>query len=66
MITLISLVAFYCMFLDSKIEGRVVINEAHLVPRYSKRCLYYINKQIMFTLYNTNHRKFGYFLERRV
>lgn len=50
-LTMLGVIAFYCMFFDSKLEGKLSLDDATVVPRYSKRCLLFINKQINFRLY---------------
>jgi cytochrome c oxidase subunit 1 len=44
--SLIGVLAFYCMFFDSKLEKKSAVEVQFLVPRMSKRCLYYCTKQV--------------------
>jgi heme/copper-type cytochrome/quinol oxidase subunit 1 len=44
--SMIGVLFFYFMLFDSKLEKRNNIELSFLIPRLSKRCLYYCNKQI--------------------
>jgi cytochrome c oxidase subunit 1 len=44
--SMIGILSFYFMLFDSKLERKNNIETLYLIPRLSKRCLYYCNKQI--------------------
>jgi cytochrome c oxidase subunit 1 len=44
--SMIGVLSFYFMLLDSKIEKKNSLEISFLVPRLSKRCIYYCSKQI--------------------
>jgi heme/copper-type cytochrome/quinol oxidase subunit 1 len=50
--SMLGVLAFYCMLLDSKLEKRNVLDSDFLVPRLSKRCIYYCKKIIKQKLEN--------------
>lgn len=50
LVTMIGALAFYFMLLDSKLEKKLSASLVSLVPRLSKRPLYYIAKEIEFYL----------------
>lgn len=50
LVTMLGVLAFYFMLLESKLERKIQANLATLVPRFNKRALYYIAKLIFFKL----------------
>ncbi len=51
LVTMIGVLGFYFMLLDSKIEKKTTVNLSTLVPRFNKRHNYYIGKTINFYSY---------------
>lgn len=51
LVTMIGVLGFYFMILDSKVEKKTSVNLSTLVPRFNKRHNYYIGKTINFYTY---------------
>lgn len=51
MVTMVGVLGFYFMLLDSKLEKKLLASLSTLVPRFNKRALYYLGKTINFLIY---------------
>ena len=55
-LTMLGVVAFYFIILDSHIEKKITQYLSTLVPRFNKRVLYYVGKLINFSYYETAYK----------
>ncbi len=55
-VTMLGVLGFYCMLLDSKLEKKIVALLHTIVARFNKRALYYLGKLVFFKL-NTSSNK---------
>jgi hypothetical protein len=55
-LTMLGVLAFYFMILDSHIEKKITQYLSTLVPRFNKRVLYYVGKLINFNYYETAYK----------
>lgn len=54
-VTMLGVLSFYLMILDSKIEKKMLNNIHSLVPRFNKRVTYYLGKLVYLKVLNKNN-----------
>jgi len=56
LLTMIGVVAFYVMLLDSHIEKKLTTYIITVVPRLNKRVIYYIGKLVNFNIFFNSYK----------
>jgi uncharacterized membrane protein len=65
-ITMLGVVGFYCMLLDSKLEKKIVALLHTIVARFNKRALYYLGKLVFFKVNACSNKTLPSFLAQKI